>query len=88
MGLHALQTGRIYVRQHLGDAHLTFSDLRDMVGREKEAFSNRVLHFDASLICTRQYWFRQQSCLTSMVDTLGLPQSILHTVQLTYSGQN
>ena len=40
----AIQAGRVYVRQHLGDAHLSVDALRDMVGREGECFSNRVLH--------------------------------------------
>ena len=73
MRWRALQAGRIYIRQHPGDAQLTVDELRDMVGREGEAFSNRVLHYAASLRGTRQYWFRQRSRLISMVDTLGLP---------------
>lgn len=44
-----------------------------MVGREGEAFSNRVVHYAATLRGTCQYWFRQHSQLISMVDTLGLP---------------
>ena len=44
----ALQTGRIYVRQNPHDDHLSVDELRDMVGREGEMFSNRVLHFAAS----------------------------------------
>ncbi len=73
MRWRALQAGRIYIRQHPGDAQLTVDELRDMVGREGEAFSNRVLHYASSLRGTRQYWFRQRSRLISMVDTLGLP---------------
>ena len=69
----ALQTGRIYIYQHPHDARLSVDELRDMVGREGEAFSNRVLHYAASLCGTRQYWFKQWSRLISMVDTLGLP---------------
>ena len=69
----ALQTGRIYVRQHPHDAHLSVEELRDMVGRPGEAFSNRVLHYASSLRGTRHYWFRQCSRLIAMVDTLGLP---------------
>ena len=42
-----------------------------MVGND--AFSNRVLHFGASLRGTRQFWFKQKSRLVAMVDTLGLP---------------
>ncbi len=40
-----------------------------MVGREGEAFSNRVLHYAASLRGTKQYWFKQRSRLISMADT-------------------
>ena len=73
MRRRALQTGRIYVKQHPSDAHLSLDELRDMVGREGEAFSNRVLHYAVSLRGTKQYWFRQRSHLMSKVDTLGLP---------------
>ena len=69
----ALQAGRIYIQQHPGDAQLTVDELRDMAGRQGEAFSNIVLHCAASLQGTRQYWFRQRGQLISMVDTLGLP---------------
>ena len=61
------------MRQHPGDAQLSLDELRDMVGREGEVFSNRVLHYGASLRGTKQYWFKQRSRLISMVDTLGLP---------------
>ena len=73
MRWRALQAGRIYIQQHPGDAQLTVDELRDMAGREGEAFSNRVLHYAASLRGTRQYCFRQRGRLISMVDTLGLP---------------
>ena len=69
----ALQTGRVYVKQHPGDAQLSLDELRDMVGRQGEAFSNRVLHYASTLRGTKQYWYRQHSGLLSMVDTLGLP---------------
>lgn len=57
MHWRALQAGRIYIRQHPGDAQLTVDELRDMVGREGQFFSNRVLHYASSLLGTRQYWF-------------------------------
>ena len=66
----ALQTGRVY---YPGDGQLSLDELRDMVGRQGEAFSNRVLHYSSSLCGTKQYWQRQRSRLLSMVDTLGLP---------------
>ena len=55
------------------DAQLSVEELRGMVGREGETFSNRVLHYATSLRGTRQYWFKQRSRLIAMVDTLGLP---------------
>ena len=45
MRWRALQTGRVYVKQHPGDAQLSLGvldELRDMVGKEGETFSNRV----------------------------------------------
>ena len=68
----ALQTGRVYVKQHPGDGQLSLDELQDMVGRQGEAFSSRVLHYASSLRGTKQYWQRQRSRLLSMVDTLGL----------------
>ena len=49
----ALQTGRIYVRQNPHDDHLSIDELRDMIGREGEVFSNRVLHYASGLRGTR-----------------------------------
>ena len=63
----------IYVPQHIKDAQLTIQELRDMIGNEGAAFSNRVLHFASSLRGTGPYWFKQCSRLIAMVDTLGLP---------------
>ena len=42
MRWRALQTGRVYVKQHPGDAQLSLDELQDMVGREGLTFSNRV----------------------------------------------
>ena len=42
MRWRALQTGRMYVKQHPGHAQLSLDELRDMVGREGQTFSNRV----------------------------------------------
>ena len=87
MQWRALQVGRIYVSQHPEYAQLSVDELSDMVSQAGETFSNRVLHCATSLRGTKQYWFRQQSCLVSMVDTLGLP-TIFFIVQQTCSGQS
>ena len=61
------------MKQHPGDAQLSLDELRDMVERQGEAFSDRVLHYASSLRGTKQYWYRQRSRLLATVDTLGLP---------------
>ena len=73
MRWRAIQTGRIYVRQNPGDAQLSLDELCDMIGRQGDSFSNRVLHYGTNLRGTKQYWYKQRSNLISMVDTLGLP---------------
>ena len=73
MRWRALQAGQIYVKQHPADAQISVDELRQMVGAEGVIFSNRVLHYAASLRGTKQYWFRQRTRLIPMVDTLGLP---------------
>ena len=70
MRWRALQNGQIYIRQHPDDTQLSVEDLHDMVGRDGEAFSSRVLHYASTLRGTRQYWMKR---LIAMVDTLGLP---------------
>lgn len=84
----ALQTGRVYIHQHPNDARLSVDELRDMVGREGGAFSNRVQHYAGSLRGTRQYWFKQRSRLISMVDTIGLPTVFSPIVLPITSGPN
>ena len=89
MRRRALQAGRIYVQQNPGDAQLTVDDLRDMVGRGGEAFSNRVLRYATSLRGTRQYWFKQRGRLISILwSPLVYPQSSLHTAQQICNGQS
>ena len=88
MRWRALQTGRIFINQHPKDARLTLEELKDMVGREEEFFSNRVLHYAGSLRGTGQYWFKQRSRLISMVELWDCPRSSSHTALLTSSGLN
>ena len=85
----ALQAGRIYVRQHPHDAQLSVEELRDMVSHEGEVFSNRVLHYAASLRGTRQLVQAAQSphCRSGYARTV-CPQSSSLTVQPTSSGQS
>ena len=57
MRWRALQTGRVYVKEHPGDAQLSLDELRDMVGRQGQTFSNRVSTVSEStktVICCSQ----------------------------------
>ena len=66
MRWRALQTGRVYVKQHPGDAQLSLDELQDMVGREGQTFSNRVSTVSEStktfltVICCSQKSFTVQ----------------------------
>ena len=56
-----LQTGRVYMRQHPGDAQLSLDELHDMVGRQGEAFSSCAMHYAAhtllsSILSTHTTW--------------------------------
>ena len=73
MRWRANETGRVYIRQHPGEAHLTVDDLCDMIGREGERFSNKVIHYGASLRNTKKYLFRERNRLIAMIDILELP---------------
>ena len=86
MRWRSLQMGRVYINQHPEDARLTLDDLHDMVGREGEFFTNRVMHFASSLRGTSQFWFKQRGRLISMVDKLGMPSVSSHTVLQMASG--
>ena len=51
MRCRALQTGRVYVKQHPGDAQLSLDEIRDMVERQGEAFSTALcLHSTSVLV--------------------------------------
>lgn len=73
MRWRALQTGKIYIKQHPKDAHLSLEDLKEMVHCGGEELSKRVLHYATSLHGTKQFWFKQRSRLISMIDYLGMP---------------
>ena len=49
-----------YICQNPHDERLTVDELREMIGDQGVAFSNRVLHFATSLRGTRAYWFKQR----------------------------
>ena len=73
MRWRALQTGRVYIKQHPSNARLSLDELRSMIDCGGEQFSKRVMHYASSLRGTKQYWFKQRSRLIAMVDMLGMP---------------
>ena len=73
MRWRALQTRRVYIKQHPSDARLSLDKLRSMIDCGGEQFSKRVMHYASSLRGTKQYWFKQRSRLIAMVDMLGMP---------------
>ena len=59
---------------------LSLDELWDVVGRQGETFSNRVLHCASSLHGTKQYRQHPQRPHSSMLNTLALP-----TIFITHS---
>ena len=75
MRWRALETGRIYVRQNVGDAQISVRQLRTMASSDDDDWSlaNRVIRFGRILHGTRQYWATQRANLRAMQETLGMP---------------
>ena len=57
---HALQAGRVYIKQHPKDARLPLDELKSMVECGGEQFSKKVMHYASNLRGTKQYWFKQR----------------------------
>ena len=79
MRWRALETGRIYVRQNLGDAQILVQQLRTMASSDDWSLANRVIRFGRTLHGTRQYWATQRANLRVMQETLGMP-TVLFTL--------
>ena len=75
MRWRALQTGRVYVKQHPGDAQLSLDELRDMVGTEGETFSNRV-----STVSERTKTFLTVICCSQVSMHLSISHSLCSAV--------
>ncbi len=73
MRWRALQAGRVYIKQHPKDAHLSLDELKSIVDCGGEQFTKKVLHYACNLRGTKQYWFKQRIRLIAMIDKLGLP---------------
>ena len=55
MRWRALQTGRVYVKQHPGDAQLSLDELQDMVGREGQSGVGREGQIQSCVHSIREY---------------------------------
>ena len=84
MRSRALESGRIYIRQHPEDARLTMEELHQLV--DPVAFLNHVIHYAATFRGTCLYWMRQRTRLISMVNQLGMPTIFLPIALQTSSG--
>ena len=73
MRWRALETGRVFVKQRIGENHLSVEEPKEMVNRGETSFASRVMRFSSSLHGTRQYWCTQRLNLAAMQEALGMP---------------
>ena len=73
MRWRALETGRVFVKQRIGENHLSVEEPNEMVNRGETSFASRVMRFSSSLHGTRQYWCTQRLNLAAMQEALGMP---------------
>ena len=88
MRWRALQTGRIYVRQHPGDAQLSLDELRDMVGREGETFPTVCCIMLPVCVVLGSIGFASEADSCQWLTHLAFPGSSSHTVPKISSGPN
>ena len=79
MRWRALETGRVFVKQRIGDNHIRVEELKDMVNQGQSSFASRVIRIGSSLHGSKQYWLSQRRNLMAMEEALGMP-SIFFTM--------
>jgi hypothetical protein len=74
----ALEQSKFIVNQKLGDQHLTVAELQEMLNKNDNSITKKILYFGASLRGSPQYWSQRSNELTSLIQFnidqgLGLP---------------
>ena len=69
-----------------GCCKTSMDDLGYMIGCKWEVFSNRILHFATNLKGSRQYLFKQQNNLITVVDSIELLSILFNSALLIFSG--
>ncbi len=72
MRWRVLQAGRVHIKQHPKDAHLSLDELKSIIDCRGEQYTKKVLHYACNFRRTKQYWFKQRIRLIAMIDKLGL----------------
>ena len=62
-----LERTKFIVNQKLGDKHLTVADLQEMLNRNDDSITKKILYFSASLRGSPQYWAQRSKELTSLI---------------------
>lgn len=69
----AAEHSKTYVRQEVGEGHLTVEDLRTMIEEGDGALAGRMMRYGRQLRGTRAYWATRRAELTDMIDVIGTP---------------
>ena len=73
MRWRALETDRVFIKQRIGENHLSVEELKEMVNRGETSFASRVMRCSSSLHGARQNWCTQRLNLAAMQEALGMP---------------
>ena len=69
-----LSQAKIYLRQNPGDAHISFEELREMVGNLRgEQLMKRIQRYAAKILGSSQYWFQRYLELSALLEQVGTP---------------
>ena len=69
----AKETGCVFVKQRIGDNHISVEELKDMVNQGQSSFASKVIRLGSSLHGSKQYWLSQRRNLMAMEEALGMP---------------
>ena len=69
-----LQQSGMFLKQNLGEAHLTIDELREMAaGDNSHAFISKISRYVANIAGSNAYWYKVREDLKAIVTTVGTP---------------
>ncbi|CAG8816966.1 1521_t:CDS:2, partial [Cetraspora pellucida] len=71
MQWRALQEGKIYIKQQLGDEQLTVQEIQEMIAQGDKHIADRIMRYGEGLRESRQFWMARRRELSDMIKQIG-----------------